>query len=421
MSQIRFRRSLYQENQRLTAADLENQQQYDREKRQMLHRTLYGAGVIDGFAVQYDADCSGILLSPGLALDHLGRELYLAEERLYPADALYKDWPDSPGEGMLCLQYTEQTVGEGYVLQPDGTHQSVPNRMAEDVELVCHPEDAVPEECLMIARCRMHRDAAGLPQISAIYPAAKRPTIPSGTASGVLTIPTADFGDGGIVYSDEISHGLGAGTVVISLSVEGWMDHRACLVSGETELFLHGLKTAVLLYPEDGTFRAAIHRRAGHHGGALRIFWHAVRSNVDDSKVAYTPPKVPMPAFAGAKATAAAFRKESALPPAEEHSRTMAQNASNSSVHADTPQNLPKHCTLEPRVAFLYPGETADFQLCGENGFLSSVSLRFQAENGVIDERGHYAAPDQEGVYQVCAVAADQQTYWATVFVKKRR
>jgi hypothetical protein len=61
----------------LSPDDMRAEQDYHRGMRYLHNRLLHGRGVVDGFAVE--AVDGGIHVSPGLALDPLGRELVLGD------------------------------------------------------------------------------------------------------------------------------------------------------------------------------------------------------------------------------------------------------------------------------------------------------------------------------------------------------
>lgn len=92
----------------LTARDLETEQRYFNNKRRLLNRTLYGAGVVCGLGV-YRNDESSFSVETGLALDYMGREICVSTpiirklrmvegcENLEKNDIAY-----------LCLQYAQE-------------------------------------------------------------------------------------------------------------------------------------------------------------------------------------------------------------------------------------------------------------------------------------------------------------------------
>ena len=99
------------DGQLLTAADLRLEQDYQDHKRHLLNLATVGAGVVTGLAVSTDADGTGITVSPGLAVDGLGREI------IVPAD-VHVTWPT-----------------------PDGT---APRRWGAVIELAPQPADPIP-------------------------------------------------------------------------------------------------------------------------------------------------------------------------------------------------------------------------------------------------------------------------------------
>jgi hypothetical protein len=95
----------------LSADDLRREQEYLDHKRPLLNLATVGAGVVTGLAVATDPDGAGIRVSPGLAIDGLGREIIVPAEVCVP-------WPT-----------------------PDGT---APRRWGAVIELVLEPSDPVP-------------------------------------------------------------------------------------------------------------------------------------------------------------------------------------------------------------------------------------------------------------------------------------
>lgn len=92
----------------LTARDFETEQRYFNNKRRLLNRTLFGAGVVCGLGVCRNDDVS-FSLETGLALDYMGREICVSApvirklrmvegcESLEKSDRAY-----------LCLQYAQE-------------------------------------------------------------------------------------------------------------------------------------------------------------------------------------------------------------------------------------------------------------------------------------------------------------------------
>jgi hypothetical protein len=64
------------DGQLLTSKDFQAEQDYQIEKRWLHNRMLHGFGVVDGLAVSIDdGPDSAVFVSPGFALDRLGREI----------------------------------------------------------------------------------------------------------------------------------------------------------------------------------------------------------------------------------------------------------------------------------------------------------------------------------------------------------
>jgi hypothetical protein len=101
------RRTNFFDGRLLTAADLRREQDYQRGMRYLQNRTV-GWGIVEGLDVTVTA--TGISISPGLAIDSLGRELVLAERvdlaaddsllRAYPNPVVTATWTEVP-EGAL--------------------------------------------------------------------------------------------------------------------------------------------------------------------------------------------------------------------------------------------------------------------------------------------------------------------------------
>jgi hypothetical protein len=101
----------------LTAADLEREQTYLREKRFLHNRRLHGFGVVDGLAVVPAPDGAyAVVVEPGLALDGCGREIVVAEPCRVSLVGL------GPGGGTVVLTFAEyeterRTIRETYQLE----------------------------------------------------------------------------------------------------------------------------------------------------------------------------------------------------------------------------------------------------------------------------------------------------------------
>ncbi|HEV7684273.1 MAG TPA: hypothetical protein VGO68_19325 [Pyrinomonadaceae bacterium] len=76
MSESQFRRPHFFNGRLLTAADLDLEQQYHREKSKLHNRSLHGFGIVSGLKVSVDA--GQIVVEPGIALDCEGNEILIA-------------------------------------------------------------------------------------------------------------------------------------------------------------------------------------------------------------------------------------------------------------------------------------------------------------------------------------------------------
>ncbi len=96
------RRPRYFSGRMLSAADLETEQQYFREKLKRHNRYLHGSGLVDGLEVTVENN--HIVVARGLALDCTGEEIYVPETvRILP--------PDVNHVAFLMIRFTEQPLG----------------------------------------------------------------------------------------------------------------------------------------------------------------------------------------------------------------------------------------------------------------------------------------------------------------------
>lgn len=93
-----FERNRYYNGKMLTVRDFQAEQTYVNEKRHLLNRLLYGAGVMSGLQIEPlgTQESRGIRIRPGVALDGSGREIVVAREAVrsdirvipgFPADS----------------------------------------------------------------------------------------------------------------------------------------------------------------------------------------------------------------------------------------------------------------------------------------------------------------------------------------------
>jgi hypothetical protein len=88
----------------LSADDLRVEQEYQLEKRFLHNRALHGSGIANGLALTVDSDRGvGVVVSPGLAIDSRGREVWLAEPLRVPLTT-------STAPRLVVLRYTERAI-----------------------------------------------------------------------------------------------------------------------------------------------------------------------------------------------------------------------------------------------------------------------------------------------------------------------
>lgn len=131
----------------VTADDLRHEQEQVRARQWLHNRMLHGYGVATGLDVTVVDN--EVHVSPGLAIDGLGREIVLAD--LHTVDG---SWvvPESHGRVQLVVTWAEEAVDE--VLGPDGPE---PSRFVERprVLLTEHRTGEPPEDAVLLAR--VHR------------------------------------------------------------------------------------------------------------------------------------------------------------------------------------------------------------------------------------------------------------------------
>lgn len=225
------------------------------------------------------------------------------------------------------------------------------------------------------------------PQVSATYSPRSRSLkfrfgIPSSeaydyaTASGVIDIPIS----GAIrvnarFVSGEISHTLGIGDVSITASVEYNDGEERRLLFGNGEIFatkndnksVPKIDTAVILYPEKGTFKVGVMLSDYVEGHSIRVRWFAYKPTRD----------------------------------------TAVMRAKENVVIRITP-DIQKLKPLE-RIRFM-----AEVEGTADKGVVWSVK---DADGGNIDENGLYQAPSAPGTYEISAVSQADSDSRTSAFV----
>lgn len=102
-----FERNRYFYGKMLTARDFETEQRYFNNKRRLLNRILFGAGVVCGLGV-YQNDDTSFSVETGIALDYLGREIVVPSpiiRKLQMVDGY--DSLERSEQAYLCLKYAQ--------------------------------------------------------------------------------------------------------------------------------------------------------------------------------------------------------------------------------------------------------------------------------------------------------------------------
>ncbi|MFO7892757.1 MAG: hypothetical protein R6U63_03390 [Longimicrobiales bacterium] len=147
------KRVRYFDGQMLTAKDLTQDQAYFLEHNRRHNRTLHGYGTVCGLAVSARRTAEGVevVVSPGLAIDPVGREIHVPEAQRVTAEDL-DDWiaqhkedvTEPRGEPLRSLSLTlvicyaeRETDPVPAPGDPCGTEEesSVPSRIADSFEL----------------------------------------------------------------------------------------------------------------------------------------------------------------------------------------------------------------------------------------------------------------------------------------------
>ncbi|MBE7005308.1 MAG: hypothetical protein E7425_13720 [Ruminococcaceae bacterium] len=183
------------------------------------------------------------------------------------------------------------------------------------------------------------------------------------------------------VYSEEIPHGLGPGTVDVRLSIE-FADHAAAdetaLCFGNSEIFVKGkgkntpagvpwVETAAVVYPRRGTMRVGLWLHDMVEGNRLTVHYFAQKPERDTSRI-------------------------------------LAQRRVGLSV---TPEF--SHVALRGTIRFRA-------EVTGSED--KSVRWVVKEDNGgVIDHNGIYQAPELPGTYEIMAISNTDDSVTASAFV----
>jgi hypothetical protein len=100
------------DGQRLFASDLEGLAAFHREMRRLHLSTLHEPGIAAGFAVAGEEGDRTVRIGPGYAIDDLGREIVLVEEREEPVPAVAGEPDGTPTRFDLTVEYRDDDLLE---------------------------------------------------------------------------------------------------------------------------------------------------------------------------------------------------------------------------------------------------------------------------------------------------------------------
>jgi hypothetical protein len=128
----------------LTADDLAAEQAQTRARLWLHNRVLHGVGIATGLEVT--AERNTLLVAPGVAIDALGREIVLTEQRSLDASSVVHE---SHGRLQVVIAWAEEPADT--VVGPDGL---VPGRFVERPHLLLaeHTLGEAPEHAVPLAR-----------------------------------------------------------------------------------------------------------------------------------------------------------------------------------------------------------------------------------------------------------------------------
>ena len=151
-----FERNNYFYGKLLSVDDFRLEQKYGNDKRRMLNRFLYGAGVVTGMNV-VGVDDTTILVESGLALDYSGREIVIDEpvaRRLQTLEG-FGDYEEDRNTGYLylCVAYEEEeTQAVHSISHSDQKGNTSFNKIREGYRLYLTPSEPEAEalNCLSL-------------------------------------------------------------------------------------------------------------------------------------------------------------------------------------------------------------------------------------------------------------------------------
>ena len=180
------------------------------------------------------------------------------------------------------------------------------------------------------------------------------------------------------VFSEEIPHGLGPGTVDVRLSIE-FADHSAgdetALCFGNSEIFVKGktnngvpwVEAAAIVYPRRGTMRIGLWLHDMVEGNRLTVHYFAQKPERDTNRI-------------------------------------LAQRRVGLSV-------TPEFARVAPHGTIVFQAEVTGSE---------DKNVRWlvkEGSSGVIDHNGIYQAPELPGTYEITAVSSADESITASAFV----
>jgi hypothetical protein len=128
----------------LTADDLREEQEYQREKHRRHLQMLHGFGVVDGLDVDIATDGTTVAIEPGLAIDRDGREIVLDDMVVMPIP------PDATSPICLVLEYAERMVDPVPVADGAASAGTEPSHIEEGCDVSLMPDPG--ENGITVAR-----------------------------------------------------------------------------------------------------------------------------------------------------------------------------------------------------------------------------------------------------------------------------
>lgn len=126
-----FSRNNYYHGKLLTVKDFNDEQDYFNDKRRLINKFLHGAGVVSGLKV-ISLDFQHISIEPGMAIDHLGRELLVEKPIVKKLNTI--EGFDSGNETdvlYLYLEYDEKSKRLTNITQSLGEEENHHNKIEE--------------------------------------------------------------------------------------------------------------------------------------------------------------------------------------------------------------------------------------------------------------------------------------------------